>query len=464
MEDPMLSTRLPDAVLTVVLALVVAVVPTFGEDTAGSGAATTGNVEVPTDDLAILVKPLTADELLVEADAWLDLLRTKQEEISSARIAAKARSPEVDRSRNATPSEETQNTTPSPETEPDGSAKEKSAGELEATTDLLHVLNTLKEQRTGLIDRLRVVLDELELKGGDATSHRTYVAAISGGLEVDVADAGAVWIALTGWIRRADGGLRWGKNLASFLGLLMVFWLLSRITARVVTRALEAVERLSTLLRGFIVKTATRLVFIVGVIVAVSSLGVDIGPLLAVIGAAGFVVAFALQGTLSNFASGLLILLYRPFDVGDSVEIADVTGKVIELNLVSTRIHTSDNKVLYVPNNAVWNNTITNITGSPTRRVDMVFGIGYGDDVGKALRILEELVKGHEKVLDDPGPTIRVHELAASSVNIICRPWARTEDYWGIFWDLQKEVKERFDAEGISIPFPQQDVHLHGKE
>jgi len=131
------------------------------------------------------------------------------------------------------------------------------------------------------------------------------------------------------------------------------------------------------------------------------------------------------------------------------------------LNLVSTTIKTFDNKVMIVPNNTRWNNVITNATGSPTRRVDLVFGIAYTDDVDHAADVLESVVRDHPLTLADPPPTIRVHELGDSSVNLICRPWVKTPDYWTVYWDLMREVKKRFDAEGLSIPFPQRDIHVH---
>ena len=193
-------------------------------------------------------------------------------------------------------------------------------------------------------------------------------------------------------------------------------------------------------------------------------IGIDVGPFVAAIGAVGFIVAFALQGTLSNFAAGLMILLYRPYDVGQVVTVAGVTGKVSAMSLVSTTLLTPDNQIVTVPNGSIWGGIITNITGNPTRRVDMVFGISYGDDIGKAMAILDEVVKAHELVLADPAPVIQLDQLADSSVNFVVRPWSKTSDYWTVKWDLTRAVKERFDREGISIPFPQRDVHLFPAE
>jgi small conductance mechanosensitive channel len=210
------------------------------------------------------------------------------------------------------------------------------------------------------------------------------------------------------------------------------------------------------------VTTVRRLTMIIGLIIAVTMLGVNAGPLLAMIGAAGLVVGLALQGTLSNFASGILILLNRPFDVGDVINAGGVLGKVESMNLVSTSILTFDNQVMLVPNNQIWNGVITNITGRDTRRVDLVFGIGYGDDIAKAIQIIEETLTGHEKVLPHPEPVVRVNELGDNSVNLIARPWTRTSDYWDVYWDLMRDVKLRFDEAGINIPFPQRDLHVPG--
>ena len=198
-----------------------------------------------------------------------------------------------------------------------------------------------------------------------------------------------------------------------------------------------------------------------GFVVALSMLEINVGPLLAAIGAAGFIIGFALQGTLSNFAAGIMILIYRPYDVGDFVDIGGTFGTVDAMTIVSTTLMTLDNQKVVVPNNMIWGDKITNVTGTDKRRVDMVFGIGYSDDIAKAQRILEEILVDHEAILKDPEPVVKVHELADSSVNFVVRPWVKTENYWNVYWDITKTVKLRFDDEGISIPFPQRDVHVY---
>jgi small conductance mechanosensitive channel len=243
--------------------------------------------------------------------------------------------------------------------------------------------------------------------------------------------------------------------------ILFVFFQFSKLVQKGVERGLTASRlQISHLLRRMIVATVRNLVVIIGVLLAISQLGISLGPLLAGLGIAGFIIGFALQDTLSNFASGIMILLYRPFDVGDVVEAGGVQGKVNNLSLVNTTFMTFDNQKLVVPNNMIWSSVITNLTAQRTRRVDLVFGISYGDDIDQAEKVLHEIVDAYDAVLEDPKPLIKLHELGDSSVNFIVRPWVKTDDYWDTYWDLTKAVKQRFDKEGISIPFPQRDVHI----
>jgi small conductance mechanosensitive channel len=190
-------------------------------------------------------------------------------------------------------------------------------------------------------------------------------------------------------------------------------------------------------------------------------LGIRLGPLLAGLGIAGFIVGFALQDTLSNFASGIMILIYRPYDVGDLIDVAGVFGEVNKMSLVTTTISTLDNQMIVVPNNKIWGDVIKNLTAQDMRRVDMVFGIAYSDDITKAEDILNDILKSHDKILDNPEPMVRVHTLGESSVDFVVRPWVKVDNYWDVYWDVTKTVKLRFDEEGISIPFPQRDVHVY---
>lgn len=244
--------------------------------------------------------------------------------------------------------------------------------------------------------------------------------------------------------------------------ILLVFRMLGNFTGRLVARGIAS-SRLSfsRLLEDFFVTVASKAVLFLGILIALSQLGIQLGPLLAGLGVAGFIIGFALQDTLSNFASGMMILIYRPFDVGDMVEAGGVMGKVSEMSLVSTTVLTVDNQKLVVPNNKIWGDVIRNVTAQDKRRIDMSFGIGYSDDIAHAERVLSEIIEADERVLDNPEPVIRLHNPGDSSVDFIVRPWVRTGEYWDVYWDITRKVKERFDAEGISIPFPQRDVHLY---
>ena len=372
--------------------------------------------DVPEKNLKLLLQPLTKDELVVEAQAWLDIVKAKVTQVSEMTIKSV-----------------------------DGSAEK---------------LVQLREAKFAALVRFKVVLAELGAKGGDVTEFTAYAKAV-GGAQVDVTDAGATWEAFTGWLVAREGGVKWGLEALKFLAIIFVFWIIARFVRRVVSRAAELSDRFSELLEQFMVTISFRAVMCVGLLVALGTVGVNVGALLAVIGGASFIIGFALQDTLGNFASGVMLLIYRPFDVGNSVEVGGVTGKIDSVSLVSTTIRTFDNKVVLVPNKDVWGQVITNASASDTRRVDMVFGIGYEDDANKAKAILERIVAEHDMVLGEPEPVIQLHELADSSVNFICRPWVNTDDYWQVHWDVIQQVKVEFDREGISIPYPQQDIHIH---
>jgi len=485
-----------------------------GGDCAGDlKAVTTGDPAIPVDELALRLRPLTRCELQAESTAWLLLLQDKVRDISEAEIAVKYKSEEIKQTEKVTEAleqvqearqeaqqqevdqaaeearkaaeearkveqkarhekavqeavstaltkqQEEQQAQPSDDGEasPEAQAVKAKAQEKAA---LLDYLTELRAERTALIDRVDLVLAEFKLKGGDPAESEQYVKAVSG-IKVDVSDAGATWATITGWLTSAEGGLRWAVNVAQFVILVMAFYFLSLVAGKAAQKALARAQQLSTLLRGFLVTAIRRTVLFIGLFVGLAALEINVGPVLAVIGAAGFVIAFALQNSLSNFASGILMMLYRPFDVGDAVDVGGTQGKVESMNLLSTYIKSFDNKLVIVPNNSVWGGVITNITGTDKRRVDMVFGIGYQDDVDRAQRVLEEIIDAHQLVLRDPEPVVRLNELGESSVNFICRPWVKPEDYWTVYWDVTRSVKQRFDSEGISIPFPQRDVHIY---
>jgi len=206
----------------------------------------------------------------------------------------------------------------------------------------------------------------------------------------------------------------------------------------------------------------TYIVLLIFVIIAaLNQLGVQTTSFIAIIGAAGLAIGLALQGSLANFAAGVLMIIFHPFKVGDYIEAAGVAGVVEEIQIFTTQLKTPDNKTIIIPNASVTGGSITNYSAKDTRRVDLVIGVGYGDDLKRVREVLEEVLAKDDRILDDPAPTIGVLELGDNSVNFAVRPWVKAEDYWGVYFDSTETVKRRFDEEGISIPFPQRDVHLY---
>jgi small conductance mechanosensitive channel len=248
----------------------------------------------------------------------------------------------------------------------------------------------------------------------------------------------------------------------SILGAIVTI-IIGRWLAGILSRLLQrALTRTGT--NEALVKFAGNLAFYAilafAVIAALEQVGVQTTSFIAVVGAAGLAIGLALQGSLANFAAGVMILLFKPFEIGHLVEAAGAFGRVEGIQIFNTVINTPDNKTVIVPNGEITSGNIVNYSKKGTLRVDMVFGIGYTDDLLKAKRILEEILAADERILSDPPPTVAVSELADSSVNFAVRPYAKVSDYWHVYFNTHEQVKLRFDAEGISIPFPQQDVHL----
>ena len=320
-------------------------------------------------------------------------------------------------------------------------------------------LAALKDKRDALAESQRSNVRLMDEYGLETAELKQGIITATGKLSQDILNkdvaAGLVerWVAdATDWLRSNGAALIF--QVLTFLLVLVAFWFIARLGRGAVRRGLaRSKQNVSSLAQDFFIKMTGRLIMLLGVIIAIAQLGIEVAPLLAGLGIAGLVIGFALQDTLSNFASGLMILIYRPFDVGDVLEAGGVMGKVDQMNLVSTMVLTFDNQLLVVPNKQIWGGVIRNVTHQDTRRVDMKFGIGYSDDIPKA-----------EKVLKDPEPVIRLHELGDSSVNFVVRPWSKTDEYWDVYWDVTREVKRRFDAEGISIPFPQRDVHIYRED
>ena len=257
------------------------------------------------------------------------------------------------------------------------------------------------------------------------------------------------------------------QTLAMSYGLQLiaaiVIFVIGKLLAKVLSRALgRAMQRAKTdeILVKFVVNIAYAALLAFVILAALAQLGIQTTSFIAIIGAAGLAIGLALQGSLSNFAAGVMLIIFRPFKVGDFIEAAGTSGVVEEILIFSTKMKSPDNKQLYVPNGSILSGTIVNYSAKQQRRVDMVFGCGYGDDIKKAKALLEKIVADNPLVLDDPAATIGVLELGDNSVNFAVRPWVNTPDYWDARCQITQAVKQGFDEAGISIPFPQRDVHL----
>jgi len=261
-----------------------------------------------------------------------------------------------------------------------------------------------------------------------------------------------------------DYVIPWGINIFTAIIVLLIGRMLINGVLSLVARTLNRTSKMDVMLTDFILSIAKAFLFLVLIVATLNQLGVDTTSLVALIGAAGLAIGLALKDSLQNFASGVMLLMLKPFKAGDFVEVAGVMGVAEKITIFNTIMRTGDNKEITVPNGSIYSDSITNYSARSTRRVDMVFGISYDDDIRKAKEILERLVAEDERILPEPVPVIALSELGASSVDFIVRPWVNSADYWKVKWDMNEKVKLAFDAEGISIPYPQMDVHVHQEE
>lgn len=254
--------------------------------------------------------------------------------------------------------------------------------------------------------------------------------------------------------------LPWAINI----GFALAIFIVGRIVVGIIVKILRKIfNRMGTdpILANFVCSIASALLTLVVVIAALQRLGVDTTSLVALIGAAGLAIGLSLQDSLKNFAAGVMIILFRPFKTGDFVEVSGISGTVEDVSIFSSRLRTGDNRQIIVPNGAIYGDNIINYSAKATRRIDLVFGIGYDDDLLKAKNIIADIMAADERILKDPEAGIAVGELADSSVNINTRPWVKSGDYWAVRADLLEKIKLAFDEQGISIPYPQMDIHTN---
>ena len=276
--------------------------------------------------------------------------------------------------------------------------------------------------------------------------------------ETNTPASGIDWNALLETVQ--DKGGEFAINLVLALLIFYVGKFVISLIVRGIRKVMQAQEVDKTL-ETFVCNLVRMVLLVIVIIAAIGQLGIQTTSFIAIFGAAGLAVGLALQGSLANFASGVLIVMFRPYKVGDFVEAAGIAGVVEQVQILTTILKTGDNKQIIVPNGQIMDSIITNYSANDQRRVDMVVGVSYDDDLDKVRSTLQELIDADDRILDEPACTIAVSALADSSVNFVVRPWVKTADYWGVMFDMTEAIKKRFDKEGISFPFPQQDVHLH---
>ncbi|MGR3616642.1 MAG: mechanosensitive ion channel family protein [Paracoccaceae bacterium] len=377
------------------------------------------------DELAIYLTPLTHDELKTTVEAWQGHVQSVLVDLGDINLKIIA----------------------------SGDKKDDALRDKFAETLEVLVTSTAKYESA-------IVAWTLKGAAPEATKpHTDYVRAATISV-LGSTDAKTLLKQSVNWLTAEDGGM---QVLFGILAIVAAVWALifvARFARALARRALDRVSSISRLLKTFVTTVVFWAVFVIGLMIVLGLFGINVTPIFAVFGGLSFILGFALQDTLGNLASGLMIMILKPFDTGDFIEVSGSSGIVDDMSVVSTRIRTFDNQIIVVPNSKIWGDIITNVSASEDRRVDLVFGIGYSDDSALAIRILNDLITAHPLCIENPKPEVFVGELGESSVNIYCRPWCKNDDYWTIYWDLTGQAKIKFDESGISIPFPQRDVHL----
>lgn len=279
--------------------------------------------------------------------------------------------------------------------------------------------------------------------------------------ELEVAGINVNWAELSETIQTT--GVELAINIVAALAIFFLGRLVARLLAKGLRRLMQR-QNADPILESFVCNLVYWALMAFVIIAAITKLGIQTASLIALIGAAGLAIGLAMQGSLANFAAGVLIVMFRPYRVGDWIEAAGISGGVEEVQILTTTLKTADNKRITVPNGQIMNSIITNYSANDTRRVDMVVGVSYDDDIDEVRQTIQELVDADERIHKDPAAQIVVAELADSSVNFHVRPWVATADYWPVKFELTEKIKKRFDEVGISIPFPQRDVHIIQKE
>ncbi len=263
---------------------------------------------------------------------------------------------------------------------------------------------------------------------------------------------------VSNWV--LNHGIDWGIKIAIAIAIFIIGKFIARMVSNLTRKALQRAKT-DDMLIGFLCNILYTVLLIAVLLAAVDSLGVNVTSLMAILGAAGLAVGLALKDSLSNFAAGVMIIIFRPFNIGDFINAGGASGVVDEIGIFSTLMHSGDNTRIIVPNSAILASNIVNTSALPTRRIDLVIGIGYDDNIGQARDIIMAILQTDERILEEPAPGVAVAELGDSSINLNVRPWVNSGDYWTVRPDLLEAIKTKLDEAGISIPYPQRDVHMH---
>ncbi|MCU0540629.1 MAG: mechanosensitive ion channel [Oscillatoriaceae cyanobacterium Prado104] len=321
----------------------------------------------------------------------------------------------------------------------------------------------LQSGRTAIVDRLNVILEELDRKGGDSASSRKYIEAVTKA-EIDVKDTEGLGVRLISWFKSEEGGLRWAGNIGKFVGIILASAIVSQVLGLAIGKLLQF-SKTSKLLRQFIVILINRGGIVVGVLLALTALEVSLAPVLAVVGGASFVIAFALQSNIGNFASGLMLLVYKPFDVGDEVDLGGVYGWVDSITLANTKIKTLAVDMITVPNNTVWGGKIINYSHAQIRRIQMEIRINFGVDIVEVRKILVDVTKSHPEVLTAPDPVmVLMFGFGDYYTRLMLFAWTKTPIYWKTRGELGVMINERLKKEGIDLAIPMQDIRVQSEQ
>ncbi len=336
--------------------------------------------------------------------------------------------------------------------------EENAEEDSEEKNELVIAVTELQEERTAVIDRFNVVLDELEKKGGDVEFYRKYIQAVSS-IELDLEDTEGLGLRLVNWFQSDEGGMRWVNHIGVFLGVFIGFIILSQLLGMILNQGLSRFSNISQLLRNFLVMLVKRGGIVVGFLIALTALEVSLGPIIALLGGASFVLAFALQSNLGNLASGLMLLAYKPFDVGDEVIVNELWGYVKSISLASTQIQGFQAQIYTVPNNTIWGSTIENLTSDKVRKGSIGVRLSFDTNFRKTKEILKEIANAHPLTLEEKPAGIFPFKGGDYYTSLGVSFWTKTEDFWYAYDDILCDIQERFAKEGISI-LPEQNLRI----